>query len=160
MSDKIYYVKYSGDLFMRGPRYKFKEKAPGNYALYENGRVLVKVKRESFQEDMSAVGRSSNWVGCMLRLLNETFPSSIPPYVPPLPLQDAVNRYGETGLVDYLRNKGLRVVKPLKASDREIVGYLESRGWIIDGLLGDSYYSTEENGEKSFFVKSRLPEPP
>jgi hypothetical protein len=43
-----------------------------------------------------------------------------------------------------LRSKGLRVVKPLWVSDREIISYLESNGYVIEGLLDGAYYSTPE----------------
>ncbi len=39
--------------------------------------------------------------------------------------------------VDYLRGKGLRVVKPLGISDRMIIDFLESKGYLISGMLDD-----------------------
>jgi hypothetical protein len=80
----------------------------------------------------------------MLRLLNKTFPSPLSASVLLSPLQYAMGRYGDSGLVEYLRLKRYPVVKALEPSDKEIKEYLEQRGYEVEGLLGDVYYSTKE----------------
>lgn len=66
--------------------------------------------------------------------------------------------YGEFVLADYLRSKGLRVVKPMPVSDVDIVNILESKGYLISGMLGDVYYETvkKQNVESESRVKERI----
>ncbi|HXX80995.1 MAG TPA: hypothetical protein VEI46_05555 [Thermodesulfovibrionales bacterium] len=50
-------------------------------------------------------------------------------------------------MADYLRSKGFRVVKPLKnLKDEEVVKYLQSLGYEIDGFLNGAFYSSDLRG--------------
>ena len=130
-------------------RYDFKEVKPDHFDLYEEGSFLCSFTRSTFRESLEHVGRGSNWIGSILRLFNKKFP--LPYQVRSSnSLERAVEVYGEAGFVDYLRGKGLRVVKPLGISDHMIIDFLESKGYLISGLLDDIYYETK-NGEKGRF---------
>lgn len=109
------------------------------YALYEFGRLLTTFTRDTFRSKLEQLGRGSQWIGSILRLLNKKYPfrSSLS-----LSQQRSdLDRVGESVLVDYLRSKGYRVVKNLRLKDQDIINYLEAKGYSIEGLLpGDTYY--------------------
>jgi hypothetical protein len=63
-------------------------------------------------------------------------------------LERAIDGFGEDGLAEYLRSKGFRVTKSIKnVSDKEIIRYLETKGYIIQGLLDGYYYDSKEKLE-------------
>jgi hypothetical protein len=117
------------------------------FDLYEDGAFLCRFSRDTFRESMESLGRSSNWIGSILRLFQKKFPR---PYSvrSSNSLERAIEVYGESGFVDYLRGKGFRVVKPVGISDREVIDFLEAKGYVISGLIGDIYYESKI-GEKS-----------
>jgi hypothetical protein len=41
-------------------------------------------------------------------------------------------------------------VKPLEATDKELIAFIESQGYIVEGLLDGAYYSTVELDRESF----------
>ena len=41
--------------------------------LYEKESLLVKFTRETFREELECLGRSSQWIGYILRLLNQKY---------------------------------------------------------------------------------------
>jgi len=143
MSDKIYYVNY--DMLFGMGKYTIL-KDSNAFALYENGVLLAKFKRSEFREALLALGRGNNWVGSMLRLFLKQYP-------PPCSVRirsdfnRAVDKYGEQGFADYLRSKGFRVTKKLGVQDKEIIDYLESCGYYIEGLLDGMYYSSGVKGD-------------
>jgi len=116
-------------------------------------RFSVRFSRDTFRESLTALGRSSNWVGSILRILLKRYPSPYPVYSRSS-FERAVDVYGESGFAEYLRSKGFRVVKPLDVTDREIVDFLESKGYIVEGLLTDVYYDTRID-QKSRFEEKR-----
>jgi hypothetical protein len=137
-------------------RYKLVEKSNDIYELYEDGEFLIRFTRETCRQDLCKLHRSSHWVGCILRLFRREYPLP-PPADTRSDLERLIDRFREEGLADYLRSKGFKVVRSLKVSDREIITFLESQGYEIEGLLNDSYYSTKENRSKrSVLDKSRL----
>ena len=114
------------------------------FDLYEDSAFLCRFSRDTFRESVTALGRSSNWIGSILRIFLKKYPS---PYSVRSrnSLERAVEVYGESGFVNYLRSKGFKVVKPLAISDREVIDFLESKGYIVAGLLGDRYYETKND---------------
>lgn len=75
-------------------------------------------------------GRSPNWIGSILRIFLRKFPRTYP-VRSKTSLERAIEAYGKSGFVDYLNGKGFRVVM----SYREVIDFLESKGYIISGLL-------------------------
>ena len=129
--------------------YDIRQVSEDCFDLYEDGAFLCRFSRDTFRESLTALGRSSNWIGSILRILQKKFPLPYP-VRSKNSLERAVEVYGESGFVDYLRGKGLRVVKPLGVPDEEIIDFLEAKGWVISGLLGDVYYECKI-GEKMRF---------
>jgi hypothetical protein len=125
-------------------RYDIKQSKPDRFDLYEDGSLLCSFTRSTFRESLEHIGRGNNWIGSILRIFLKKFP----PFHPVRSrnsLQRAVEVYGESGFVDYLRGMGLRVVRPLGISDRMIIDFLEPKGYVISGLLGDVYYESSIN---------------
>jgi hypothetical protein len=127
---------------MGNARYNIVQLTDDLFEIFEDGIYLVKFKRSNFRTSLEVLNRSSNWTGSILRLYLKKYP---PPRVHPIrtDFDRLYDKIGETGFVDYLRSKGLRVVKPLQFNDMDIIKFLESRGYVIEGLTGDYYYSTE-----------------
>jgi hypothetical protein len=115
------------------------------FDLYEDGAFLCRFSRDTFRESVTALGRSPTWIGSILRIFQKKFPR---PYSvrSKNSLEGAIEVYGESGFVDYLRGKGFRVVKPVGISDKKVIDFLESKGYIVAGLLGDVYYESK-NGK-------------
>ena len=125
-----------------GREYRILEVSQGVYELYEKGSLLAKFTQKTFREELDRLGRSSQWIGCILRQLNSKYPLACPPrFESALARVESIMR--EKGLADYLRSKGLRVVRQLKAvSDMEVIERLESLGYVIEGLVDGAYYSS------------------
>ncbi|OHE56247.1 MAG: hypothetical protein A2Z47_09705 [Thermodesulfovibrio sp. RBG_19FT_COMBO_42_12] len=123
--------------------YRLIQKSEGLFELYEDGKFLVKFTRDTFRSELEKLNRSSNWIGSILRLFHNKYPLPSPVIVRS-DLERLVDRLKEEGLADYLRAKGFRVIKPLWVSDRELISFLESKGYAIDGLLDGAYYSTAD----------------
>ena len=121
--------------------YRFLKIGQEAFELYQGEQLLLRFNRSNFRqkfEDLaSSLGRSSNWIGSMLRLFLKNFP---PPF--PEPSRTGVDRYSHFTLAEYLKSKGFRVFRPLDLSDAEIVSHLEAKGYYVEGMLNDSYYST------------------
>jgi hypothetical protein len=118
------------------------------YVLYEDSDILIRFKRSEFREALSSLGRGNNWVGSMLKLFLKKYP---PPFLVPIrsDFERAVDKYGAEGFADYLRSKGFRVTKRLHINDIEIIGYLESKGYDVEGLLEGEFYSTNDKKVKN-----------
>ena len=99
------------------------------------------LSRSTFRESLEHLGRSSNWVGSILRLFLKKYPVPYPVYSRS-PLERAIEVYGESGFAEYLRSKGFKVVKPMSITDSAVIDFLESKGYVIAGLLDDVYYET------------------
>jgi hypothetical protein len=127
---------------MGNARYNIVQLSDDLFEIFEDGISLVKFKRSNFRTSLEVLNRSSNWIGSILRLYLKKYP---PPRVHPIrtDFDRLYDKIGETGLVDYLRSKGLKVVKPLQFTDMDIIKFLESRGYVIEELTGDHYYCTE-----------------
>lgn len=127
---------------MRSKRYEFKELSAGVFQFWFNGSLAFSFSRDSFREKFELYASnqrlSSNWIGSMLTLFHKQFP-----FDPPSSLQKPLDRYSDVQLVDYLRSKGLRVVRTLPVSDVEIIKRLEAFGYEVEGLVGGAYYSTK-----------------
>jgi len=134
-------------------KYSFIQGSEGVFTLYEDGLLLARFTRGTFREVLTTqLGRSSNWVGSILRLFLRKYPSPLTLCIRSH-IERAVDRFGEDGLAEYLRSKGFRVAKTIKdVSDEEIVSYLESKGYIIEGLLSGCYYNSQEKLKKSTVI--------
>jgi len=137
--------------------YDIKQVSEDCFDLYEDGAFLCMFSRDTFRESLTGLGRSSNWVGSILRLFNKKYP---------LPFtacsmskfERALAIRGESGFAEYLRFKGFKVVKPLDVTDREIIDFLESKGYIVEGLLTDVYYETRIYHKSRFEEKRAVSE--
>lgn len=127
------------------PRYKITCDSPGSFSLYEDGVFLAKFTRSTFREELTKLCRSSNWVGAILRIFLKRYPSPVD-WVERRALDRAIDNYKETGLAEYLRSKGFRVTKLINnVTDEEVITLLESKGYVIEGLLHGAYYCTSSN---------------
>ena len=129
---------------MSKARYRIDRASEEHFELFEDGILLVCFTRQTFRKEMEGLHRSSNWVGAMLRLFLKRYPLPSPTYVRSA-FERLFDSVGESGLADYLRSKGLRVVKNLPVPDGEIIRYLEAQGYAIEGLIGDIYYTTKRD---------------
>src|SRR4030065_2113925 len=89
-------------------RYDIRQVNSERFDLYEDGSVLCYFTRSTFRESLEHVGRGSNWIGSILRLFLKKYPAPYPIRVMS-PFERAVSIYGESGLAEYLRNKGFKV---------------------------------------------------
>jgi len=129
-------------------RYRFESLGSDAFELYEDGVFLLRFTRFSFRSDFETFTvnsleplYSSNWIGSILRLFLKKFPSPFP--VSKRNDSDRlIVRYGEFAMVEYLRSKGFHVVKEIVVSVKELIEALESRGYIIEGLINDCYYNS------------------
>lgn len=137
-------------------RYDIQKVGQDLYELYEDNSLLCKFSRENFQQNLNDLGRGSNWTGSVLRLLNKKYPFQRT-FPPRTPFERDVDAYGESGFADYLRSKGMRVVKPISTPDSKIIDFLESKGYEISGLLDDVLYETKskQNVESEPKVKEQ-----
>jgi hypothetical protein len=98
--------------------------------------------RKDLEEIAASKGFTSKWIGAMLRLFYKYFPDQDPlkrldlypelrPYT--LPLDDP-ERYDESFLVDYLRQKGYIVYRPIPVPDEKIIKYLEKIGYVVERI--------------------------
>ena len=111
-------------------RYEFIALSPDRFELIEDGTSLVVFTRGTFRQSLTSLGRSSQWIGSILRLFLKRYPPPVRPEAPKSPLERVVDRLGESGLADYLRSKGMKVVKPLNVSDWSVIEFLESKGYF------------------------------
>jgi len=136
---------------MSNSRYSFENLGNDVFELYESGVFLFKFTRSSFRSVCESFALeknlSSKWVGSILRLFLKDFPS-------PLPVskrndsERLIVRYGESAMVEYLRSKGFHVSRVIDVSLRDLVGALESRGYVIEGLLNDCYYNSDLKNDR------------
>jgi len=140
-------------------RYKVKESPPEKFTLLEDGNPIAFFTRENFRTSLENLDRGSNWVASMLRIFLKTYPPPLPKYVR-TNLDRMLAAGGEEGIADYLRSKGLRVVKELKwISDLELISFLEKKGYSVEGILGDVYYRTEHRNLPEKVIKDKAPLP-
>lgn len=133
-------------------KYRIEEISPNRFRLYENNTFLVGFTRGSVRASLEKLSRSSNWVGSILRIFFRSFPVPLPT-VERSKYDRLLYKLNEEGIADYLRSKGMRVVRTIPGfSDEELIDLLEGLGFSIEGMLGDVYYKT---GEKYVTVAKR-----
>jgi hypothetical protein len=125
-------------------KYKITQRYEGIFELFEEGVCLCKFRRDNFRECMDSLSRGSNWVGAILRIFLKQYPAPVTHNVRS-DFERLCDKLGESGLAEYMRSKGLKVVKNINISDDEIIKFLESKGYIIEGLVGDVYYDSRIN---------------
>jgi hypothetical protein len=54
-------------------RYRI-DKVDSEFHLFEDATLLCSFTRETFRETLENLGRSSHWIGYILRLLNKQYP--------------------------------------------------------------------------------------
>ena len=126
--------------------YSIEKKGDDNYHLYHLSEFLLSFSRSSFQADLIAFVDNSdcysrNWIGSILRIFNKQHPAPKPVYVG-VSSDERLFSYPDNYLVDYLKSKGFRVVRNLNVPDVDVVKHLESRGYFVEGLLNDCFYSS------------------
>jgi len=122
---------------MRGSkaRYRFEYLGSGEYAFYEDGQLVFTFRRSNFREKFESLGRSSNWVGSMLRLLDKAYP-----YLSTFSFRkSSLEDYPEDFWVAYLRSKGFLVWEPLPFSDVAVIWFLRSKGYRVSCPWRDDY---------------------
>ena len=122
-------------------RYFFEELSPDVFQVKEDGFFLLKFTRSKLRVELEQFadryGRSSKWIGSIVRLFNEKFPVQHNPSgrVDPVDQLHKENRY-----LAALRDRGLTVYKPLGVSELEMIEFMRSRGFVIEGNLQASPY--------------------
>ncbi len=126
-------------------KYRIEDAGDGSFNLYHSDLFLVTFRCDTFRKQLECVatewGFSTNWIGSMLRLFHKHHP---------FPLQTTkrtdfdrlVSGLGVSGIADYLRSKGLRVVKRLSVDDDVLIKFIEQQGYVVEGLVADCYYSS------------------
>lgn len=132
-------------------KYRIFEVSKGVFELYEGEIFLAQFTRATFREKLEGLSRGSNWIGSILRLLNQKYPLPLKPYVISS-LERVVGHLGERGIADYLRSKGLRVIKELDVPDRDLIKFLELEGYIVEGLVEGNYYSTKDSALQKVYA--------
>ena len=123
--------------------YDFVETSPGAFQLFQSSVLLCTFHRGNIREVLESVGRTSNWIGSMIRLFHLAFPAPIIPRISDK--SDYIRELGVSGMIDHFKGMGFRVEKRLKVSDIELIKHYEDQGYCFEGLLGDCYYSTLQN---------------
>jgi hypothetical protein len=128
--------------------YCFKTNDNITFQLYENSNHLFdftrKNMREAFEYYANANDLSSKWIGAVMRIFWKKYPAPIV-RKERTDLERLVDKIGIEGIADYLRSKGLRVVKKLNVRDDQLVELLESHGYLVEGLIEDVFYSSIES---------------
>lgn len=115
--------------------YRIEYVGRGLYDLFEGSDKLCSFTRhfQSLRASLEAVGRSSNWVGCMVRLFNQKFPVRLPVKS----LSSGPARFPhDVDIVAYLRDRGYLVYRPLPITDSELISYIKSRGYKVEKGVG------------------------
>ena len=122
-------------------KYSFEELSPDVFQIKEDGFFLLKFTRSKIRTELEEFAerydRSSKWIGSIIRLFNERFPS---PHrqsfrSDPLDLLHKEDRYTKA-----LRERGYNVYKPSATPEDEMISFLRSRGLVVDGALSASPY--------------------
>lgn len=137
---------------MSDVRYLIKEQSfSKSFQLFHGDVYLCTFNRQNIREVLeltaSNLGFSSKWIGSILRLFLRRYPAPVGSYHQRTDFDRLVSRLGVEGLAVYLRSKGYRVVQKIKVSDFQIINFLESNGYEIEGLCGDVHYTTREKNE-------------
>ena len=82
--------------------------------------------RSNFREVLSAVGFSPQRVGCVLRILNSKYPIEHVNI-----RRGGVSAFGDSVLIDFLRQHGYSVCRNLAVNAKEVVLELERRGYCV-----------------------------
>ena len=122
-------------------KYAFEELSPDVFQIKEDGFFLLKFTRSKIRIELEEFAerydRSSKWIGSIIRLFNERFPS---PHkqsfrIDPVNLLRKEERYTKA-----LRDRGYNVYKPSATPEEEMITFLRSRGLVVDGALSASPY--------------------
>ncbi|MGC2064015.1 MAG: hypothetical protein WA610_13645 [Thermodesulfovibrionales bacterium] len=128
---------------MSKARYQINQFSDNYYQLFEAGTLLCIFSRENLRETLGALGRGENWIGSIVRLLNHKYPFSMPSRT--RDKTDHLRAMGLEGMLNHLKSKGFRIYRKQKVEDMDIIKHLEALGYCVEGLVGDSLYSTVEN---------------
>lgn len=128
-------------------RYLF-EKVGQVYEFYDSGVFQLRFQDSSFRSAFEVYASenhfSSNWIGSMLRIFRKKYPL-------PSPVSQRNNaerfllRYGDEAGVKILRSNGFKIDLKTDFSMKALVQAMESRGYVVVGLLNDCYYDSEQN---------------
>jgi hypothetical protein len=123
--------------------YDIRQAGKDKFDLYEDGTFLCSFSRETFRESLGHISSSNNWIGSILRLFHEKFPLPLT-FTPQTPFERMVANNGVYGIATYLRSKGYRVVKPSEVPDKDLIAFVESHGYVVEGICDNVYYCTGE----------------
>jgi hypothetical protein len=127
------------------PRYSFEKVATG-YEFYDAGVFQLRFQRGSFRPVFEVYASennfSSNWIGSILRLFCHKYPMPSP-VAKRNDAERFLTRHGAEAAAEFLRCRGFKVEVKLDVSVKELIQGLESRGYVIEGLLNDCYYNSE-----------------
>ncbi len=131
---------------MSKPQFKIESVSDDNFSFYENDEFKFNFKhdtfRKMFEDYAEGSGRGSKWVGAILRLYLKKFPLSVCPQKADSVVDNLFLLYSEEFLVSYLRSKNFSVVKQLPIDDERVVMFLESRGYLVEGILNELPYES------------------
>ena len=112
-------------------RYKILSRNKGNsikFDLYEEGKLLCSFTRDTVRTELEALGRSSHWEGCIIRMLNKQYPL---PVIISHNGPSSIEYYTLNRLIDYLKSKGYLVFEPLPIPDKVMIDHLIDKGYIV-----------------------------
>lgn len=124
---------------------RIEEISSGIFGLYENNTVVARFSRRQFREKLEetahSLGSSSNWICSILRLFHKKFPPAV--VSRNHSVTEILSSMSDDRFLEYLRSRGFRVYRPIKISVVDIVKHLENKGYCVEGLVHDEFYSTE-----------------
>jgi hypothetical protein len=134
---------------MYKPRYLF-SKVSDLVRFYDSGVFQFSFSgpfnRPLFESYASENSLSSNWVGSMLRLFYQCFPTLNPTVSPTVKRNDAdrfLTKYGDQAGIEILRSRGFQVNFRFESSISELIEALEVRGFEVKHYVDQENYGLE-----------------
>jgi len=124
------------------PQYSIDQLSPDTFQINQDGFFLLKFTRKKMrlqlEEFAERYARSSKWIGAMVRMVNSKFPSTIQPHSDSHLYDDIrqADRFKKA-----LQERGFRVFKTSGDTEEEMISFLRSRGFTVEGDLRASPYT-------------------
>jgi len=116
-------------------RYKWEYLGQGLYQFTEIGVRTFVFRRRNLRQLLEEFGKSSHWVGSLIREFNKAFPYETCRFKK----EKVLESYSLGELVAYLRERGYAVYAPLPFRDEDIVGHLGKFGFKVSRPLADDF---------------------
>jgi len=131
-------------------KYDIVEVSAGEFQLSHGDTLLCSFTRLNFREILENTAAewnlSSHWIGSILRIFHQKYPLNYDG-VKRSNFDRVVFALGHEGVANYLREKGLKVVKRLPdgVTDLELVSWIESEGYEVFGMVGGNLFKSSRN---------------